>query len=104
MLEATPSEDTVIQVSANDPDSPRYSLVKYRILDTMYYPPDNGRPYSLRGAFAINPDTGAISTNLPSYLDFARGYFQLQVLAFDDDNQSFNDTMTVKVSWLSGRT
>lgn len=98
MLETTPSEDTVMQVSANDPDSPQYSSVKYKILDTMYYPPNNGRSYSLRGAFAINPDTGVISTNLPSYQDFARGYFLLQVLAFDNENQSFNDTMTVKVS------
>ena len=57
-----------------------------------------GKPYSMRGSFAINPDTGVITTNLLTYEDFARGYFLLTVAAYDDNNNNFNDTMSVIVS------
>ncbi|KAK7112050.1 cadherin-87A-like [Littorina saxatilis] len=95
-LETTPSEPTLIQVTANDPDGPVYGRVRYDITDTMYYPPD-GNAYSLRGAFAIDSNSGEVTTNLPSYSDFSRGFFRITITAFDVENSKLNDTMIVKV-------
>ena len=86
-----------MEVSANDPDSRQFGQVKYKILDTTFYPPNNGRPYSLRKAFKIDPDLGIITSELTTYQDQIHGYFELRILAFDNDNLAFSDTMTVKV-------
>ena len=102
VLETLPGEDTVTQVYATDADGPLNNQVRYSIVETIYYPP-NRDPYPMRGAFAINPSSGVITSNLPSYEDFAQGYYEITVAAFDVKNQLLNDTMTVTVRFTGLR-
>lgn len=97
VLETTPGEDTVLQVLATDPDGPLNNRPIYAIKNIMYYPPSGKNPFPMRGAFVINPDNGVITTNLPSYQDFAHGYFQLEVEAFDAKNRTLKDSVIVTV-------
>ena len=101
MLETIPSEELVVQVQAEDPDSPANSRAVYFISDTTFYPYSARPPFSMLGAFAINAANGLITTNRPTYEDFANGYFVLDIVVLDAKNNWFNDSMTVKVGWCS---
>ncbi|KAL8591923.1 hypothetical protein ACOMHN_039976 [Nucella lapillus] len=95
VLETVPSEEIVTQVVANDPDGPLNNRAIYAIKNIRYFPPYGKPPFSMGGAFTVNPDNGAIMTNLPSYQDFAHGYFQLEIEAFDAQNRRLKDSVNV---------
>ncbi|XP_076454207.1 cadherin-87A-like [Babylonia areolata] len=95
VMATEPSENEVFKVKATDPDGPLNNVVVYSMTSILYYPPDGGDPYSMRGTFTVTSDTGRISANLPSYDDFAYGRFQLEILARDAKDPLFNDTITV---------
>nr|KAG5714951.1 hypothetical protein BaRGS_000439 [Batillaria attramentaria] len=97
VLQTIPSSNVVTKVTAIDRDGPLHNSVLYRIAETMYHPGDGSQPYSLDTAFRINPNNGIVSTNLPSYEDFADGYFMLRIVAQDYELSSLNDAIWLKI-------
>lgn len=86
-----------MQVAAVDPDGPQNNRVVYSLQNTVYYP-RGGLPYTMNGAFTIGSSTGIVYINLPSYTDFAGGYFNLSIKAEDYLNPQFSDTVQLQVS------
>lgn len=97
VLQTAPSSSIVTQLTAIDADGPLHNRIVYSISSTRFYPHDGSSSYTLDTAFAINPNTGIVLTNLPSYDPFYNGYFLLTVVAQDYESSSFNDTMELKI-------
>lgn len=97
VLQTAPTSSIVTQLTAIDADGPLHNRIVYSISSTRFYPHDGSFSYTLDTAFAINPNTGIVLTNLPSFDPFYNGYFLLTVVAQDYESSSFNDTMELKI-------
>lgn len=90
-----PTEEKVAQLRAVDPDSSEFNGVRYSVTGITYQRPDG--PIVIYGAFNINPDTGLVTVNFPTYKAFTSGYFIISVRAEDNSDSTMFDTTTIKV-------
>ncbi|XP_060081086.1 cadherin-23-like [Ylistrum balloti] len=90
-----PAQETVTQLRAVDPDSSFFNRVRYSITGIIYEKP--GRRINIYGAFNINPDTGLVTVNFPTYKAFTTGYFLISVRAEDGFDSTMYDTTQIKV-------
>ncbi|XP_046549761.1 cadherin-23-like [Haliotis rubra] len=98
VVPSVPIERTVVRVEATDPDSNLYNRVRYSITGIVYSEP--GYPsYPLPGSFIVNPDTGTVSTNYPSYSDFRLpgSFFEVMLQAEDVNKPILKDTMKLYI-------
>ncbi|XP_067673635.1 cadherin-87A-like [Haliotis asinina] len=98
VVPSVPTERTVVRVEATDPDSDLYNRVRYSITGIVYSEP--GYPsYPLPGSFIVNPDTGIVSTNYPSYSDFRLpgSFFEVMLQAEDVNKPTLKDTMKLYI-------
>ena len=93
-----PEEDAVVQVAANDPDSPPNSQTRFDLSEITFHRYSSLSHFSsVPGSFAINPYTGIIFALQSQYEEFLDGFFSIKVMAFDDLDNSLFDMMIVKV-------
>ncbi|XP_033729725.1 protocadherin Fat 4-like [Pecten maximus] len=90
-----PTQEMVSQLRAVDPDSAFFNRVRYSITGIVYEKP--GRQINIYGAFNINPDTGLVTVNFPTYKAFTKGYFIISVRAEDSYDSTMYDTTQIKV-------
>ena len=92
----------VVRIQASDPDSGFTNDVRYSLSDIEFY----GRTNEYRDApdtFIIEPVSGAVLTNLVSYIDYVDGYFRMAVTATDQKQRTAEAQLyvSVKALWKS---
>ncbi|XP_021356992.1 cadherin-23-like isoform X1 [Mizuhopecten yessoensis] len=90
-----PTAEAVTQLRAVDPDSSFFNKVRYSITEILFEKP--GRQIQTYGAFNINPDTGLVTVNFPTYNAFTSGYFKISVRAEDSFDSTMFDTTQIMI-------
>ncbi|XP_074649041.1 cadherin-23-like [Tubulanus polymorphus] len=87
ILMTAPNGNPIINVNSYDPDTAVYNTTFYRILSQEFYQNDRDPIQLALFTFNIEPKTGLLTTGLPSYQDYVRGYFVVTVEAYDYKNR-----------------